>query len=170
MCVSIVAFDQGHCCVNLVHISQGIQLLNRQPRLCHRTVPSLHPHLSPPFPPLSSASLLLAAGQLGSGAFVAGLRCSLSWAGVGEERRGVERGKERREEERRGFCPTGGPRGNHQKIENKHMHSCKFKKKIYIKRAEQLCPSPLFFPLHLPHLLSSPLTPSLLGAAWPGLA
>lgn len=128
VCVSIVAFDQGHCCVNLVHINQGIQLLNQQPRLRHRIVPSLHPHLSPPFPPLSSASLLLAAGQLGSGAFVAGLRCSLSWAGVGEERRGLERGKERREEERRGFCPTGGPRGNHQKIGNKHVHSCKFKK------------------------------------------
>lgn len=155
--------------MNLVHISQGIQLLNRQPRLRHRTVPSLHPHLSPPFPHLSSASLLLAAGQLGSGAFVAGLRCSLSWAGVGEERRGVERGKERREEERRGFCPTGGPRGDHQKIGNKHVHSCKFKKRKKKKR-QQLCPSPLFFPYTSP-ISSLPLSLLLSwerpGRAWP---
>lgn len=100
MCVSIVAFDQGHCCVNLVHISQGIQLRNRQPWLRRRTVPSLHPHLSPPFSPLSSASLLLAAGQLGSEASVAGLRCSLSWAGVGEERSGEREREERRGEKR----------------------------------------------------------------------
>ena len=86
--------------------------------------PLLHPQLSGlttilPFPPLSPfsrlcplASFLLAAGQLGSGPpWLGSGVASAGQEGGGEVRRGVGGGEGEERGGRRGFCPTGAPRG-----------------------------------------------------------
>lgn len=112
--------------------------------------------LLPPLSPLPSSvlsflpsSLPLAGGSAEVGASVVGLRCSLSWAGGGEER-GWRGRKERKGEEKetRGLRPREG-KGKQTRV---------FTQVKKTKR-QQLCPSPLFS-TPPPSSLALPLFPS----------
>lgn len=149
--------------------------------------PLLHLQLSGlttilPFPPLSPfsrlcplASFLLAAGQLGSGPpWLGSGVASAGQEGGGEGRRGEERGgggdrRERGDEE--DSVPQATQEGVRQKNRKQTRAFTQSKKKKKKKKDNSFVPHPsLSTPPPSSLFPSFPLTLSLLGEAWPGLA
>ena len=147
--------------------------------------PLLHLQLSGPatilpFSPLSPfsrlcplASFLLAAGQLGSGPpWLGSGVASAGQEGGGEVGRGGEGGGGTEERGRRGFCPTGDPRGSPSEKNRKQTRAFTQSRRKK-KKDNSFVPHPslsLSTPPPSSLFPSFSLTLSLLGEAWPGLA
>ena len=101
------------------------------------------------------ASFLLAAGQLGSGPpWLGSGVASAGQEGGGEVGRGGEGGGTE-ERGRRGFCPTGDPRGSPSEKNRKQTRA--FTQSRRKKKRQQLCPSPLSLSLYTSPIFPLPL-------------